>query len=407
MTLTINPINVLIIPLIFLSLLACQKIPITTFEHDAYIWQRKWTPALLDAMHQSSPYIKKWRILVAEITPSGKMQTFPINLLALALAKKNIVLVIRINGQLTSWNPKQTIHDIAALIKTLALIKPQIKGIEIDHDCATSKLQGYISFLKNIRALDEINHKALSITVLPSWLKSPFLTPLLSLTDEAVLQVHSVSDPKKGLINTQNVKKWLRAFDQISPVPFSVALPTYSSVIAWNQKGKIIGIESEVRRSFSRKNSKTIIADPELIFELITDLKKIHYQHLKGISWFRLPTKNDRRAWSVTTWISLLKGKKTPSQLEGIIINGYSNKTYDIHVVNTGDIDTILPQTVIVSSTTDHCYAADALKHYQYHQKKGTIVFQRTEQAILKIHQRHIIGWVHCDGQRITVDVQK
>jgi hypothetical protein len=400
-------INVLSLLLLLLGMIACQKTSTLPFEQDAYIWQRQWTPALRDAMQQSSPYIKKWRILVAEVTASGKMKTFPINWAALSLSKKKGVLVVRINGQLTSWNPEKTTHDIAALLKKFAAITPLIAGIEIDHDCATAKLQGYMSFLKKIRALDSLNNKTLSITVLPSWLNSPQLVPLLSLSNTAVLQVHSISDPKKGLINIQDVKKWLQAFDALTPVPFYVALPTYSSVVAWNNNGKIIGIESEVPRSFSRKNSQTIIANPLLVSQLVRALKQTPYQHLKGISWFRLPTKNDRRAWSMATWLAIIKGKKIATQLEGFVINGYSPKAYDIQVMNTGDIDTVLPQTVVVSSTTAHCYAADALRSYQYHQEKGNIVFQRTKQAILKIHQRHIVGWVHCDGQRIVVDVQK
>lgn len=380
-----------------------SKVP---FYHDAYIWQYKWTSAVIDAMKQSSPYIKKWRILVAEVSKTGEIKKIPTDITKYALNNKEIVLVIRINGQLTSWDPDKTTRAIAAIIKDFSATKMHIVGVEIDHDCATSKLQGYIQFLKKVRALEALKSKTLSITTLPAWLESRFLLPLLALTDEAVLQVHSVSDPKQGLINIRKVKKWLKAFDRLTPVPFYVALPTYSSKVAWNKKGEVIGVESEVRRSFSQKNTKNLISDPQLIANLIIDLEQSKLPRLKGITWFRLPTKNDRRAWSVATWIHLLQGKKVAPQLEVIASNGYINGAYDIYLINAGNIDATLPLSVKVSSTIS-CFSADALQYYQYHhQDSRTIVFQRMQQAILKVGQKHMVGWVHCKGKKVNIDVQ-
>jgi hypothetical protein len=388
------------------ALFSCKEMSTLSLEHDAYIWQYKWTPAVVDAMRQSSGYIKKWRILVAEVSKTGEVKKIPTDIAKYAVNRKDIVLVIRINGQLSAWDPAKTAQAIATLIKAFETSKMQIVGVEIDHDCATSKLQGYIDFLKKIRTLAFLKNKTLSITALPAWLDSRFFAPLLSLADEAVLQVHSVSDPKQGLINAAKVKKWLIAFDQITPVPFYVALPTYSSKVAWNKQGDIIGVESEVRRSFSQKNTKNLIADPRVISDLIIDLQQSNLQWLKGIAWFRLPTKNDRRAWSMATWIHLLQEKKVAPHLEVIAFNGYINGAYDIHLMNTGNIDTTLPLKINVSPSS-FCYAADALRYYEYHhQRNGAIVFQRVQQGMLNVGQKHIIGWVHCKGKKVTMDVQ-
>ena len=390
--------------LLFFSVLSCQKPLPAPFDHDAYIWQHKWTPALTDAIKQSSPYIKKWRILAAEVTLTGKMKRIAVNTTTPSLATKKIVLVIRINGQLNNWNPETTSQDIANILQRYATTNYQITGIEIDHDCASSKLQGYIAFLKKIRTLTLIKNKTLSITVLPSWMNSPHLKALLSLTDQAVLQVHSVSDPKQGLINIHNAEQWIKAFDNLTPVPFYTALPTYHSQVSWNNKGKIIGIESEVRKSFSRQQVENIMSDPAVINRLITQLHQHNYQWLKGIVWFRLPTQKDRRAWSLTTWLNVLKEKEIRPQFKGIAVHS-ANNTYDIHLLNDGSIDAILPSTIKVSSETTRCYAADALKYYQQDKKKGAILFTKIKQGMLKVGQRSIIGWVHCKGEVIKVDV--
>ena len=395
----------LLLLLLCFSLLSCQQPVALPFDHDAYIWQHKWTPELTDAIKQSSPYIKKWRILAAEVTPTGMMKKIAVNPSIPSLKVKQIVLVFRINGQFNNWNPETTIKDISNIIRHYTTTNYRITGIEIDHDCANSKLQGYITFLKKIRRLAIIKNKTLSITVLPSWMNSPLLTTLLALTDQAVLQVHSVSDPKQGLINSNKAKQWIKTFDNLTPVPFHVALPTYHSQVGWNNKGQIIGIESEVRKSFSRQRVENIISDPSVINRLIMQLHQYDAQWLQGIVWFRLPTIKDQRAWSLTTWFNVLQEKKIAPKFKGIALHSVKN-TYDIHLINDGSIDAILPSKIKISSKSGICYAADGLKYYQQDKKKGAILFIRVKQGILKIGQKRIIGWVHCKGEEIKVDVE-
>src|SRR3954467_10783303 len=43
-------------------------------SHDAYIWQRQWTPIVREAVAQSSDLMRGWRILAAQTDAEGRLQ---------------------------------------------------------------------------------------------------------------------------------------------------------------------------------------------------------------------------------------------------------------------------------------------------------------------------------------------
>jgi hypothetical protein len=56
-------------------------------------------------------------------------------------------------------------------------------------------------------------------------------------------------------------------------------------------------VESEVplERGGQRRE---LLADPQQLSRLATDMREDRPEHLAGLIWFRLPLANDRRAWS-------------------------------------------------------------------------------------------------------------
>ena len=68
--------------------------------HDAYIWQRAWTPQLVSAAHRSSDLVRAWRILLAELDRYGHWTTIAIPWNDVLSTKQPIVVVIRIDGRL-------------------------------------------------------------------------------------------------------------------------------------------------------------------------------------------------------------------------------------------------------------------------------------------------------------------
>ena len=45
--------------------------------HDAYIWQRAWTPHVIAAARRSSDIVRAWRILLAEKPNAAAGRPFP------------------------------------------------------------------------------------------------------------------------------------------------------------------------------------------------------------------------------------------------------------------------------------------------------------------------------------------
>ena len=52
--------------------------PSAPFPHDAYIWQRLWTPRVIAAAERSADLVRAWRVRLAEATATGGWVTVTI-----------------------------------------------------------------------------------------------------------------------------------------------------------------------------------------------------------------------------------------------------------------------------------------------------------------------------------------
>ncbi|KAG0755400.1 hypothetical protein G6F22_020623 [Rhizopus arrhizus] len=111
-------------------------------------------------------------------------------------------MVWRLAGRVDALNPAGTATRIAAARQAWRHAGITVAGVEIDYDCATSKLPAYRDFLAALKSRLGPD-SALSITALPTWLNSPELDALLKMADESVLQVHAVLNPTQGLFDAK------------------------------------------------------------------------------------------------------------------------------------------------------------------------------------------------------------
>jgi hypothetical protein len=74
---------------------------------DAYIWQRKWTPAVHAAVTQSADLVRAWRVLAAYSDEGSRLQTVAVDWKALKNSGRPVVAVVRINGQLAHYDDDQ------------------------------------------------------------------------------------------------------------------------------------------------------------------------------------------------------------------------------------------------------------------------------------------------------------
>lgn len=412
----------------------------TTQTHDAYIWQRVWTPALADAVREAAPAIKQWRVLAAQASSDTQLKRFEPDWRVLAESGRPVVLVVRIDGQLHNFDQQAMLGQIGMLYihwqERSAQHGITLTGIEIDYDCATRRLSVYADFLQRLRAhlltlsqktLPQDQSVQLSITALPDWLNAQELDLVLANVDHSVLQVHSVADPAQGgLFNTHAAKDWVQAYHKRcaeNNKPFLMALPNYGSRVNWDRKGRIATVTSEapVRGGVDiQGHSQELSADPQEISSFL--LQAFDYQalpQLKGVAWFRLPTAQDERVWAISTWLAVIRGESLRADVQALLTpSSEDSEFYRVMLQNNGSADAVQPARINLPTT---CVYADGVQAngytlqqeaYSQGDSQGNSggdqrFFQRQDQGLLRARQSKEIGWARCEvGVEGRLEVQ-
>lgn len=380
------------------ALAACGRAP-AELENDAYIWQRQWTPELIDAMRQSVADVRDWRVLAAQTDAQGRLRSFSTDRAALASSGRSVILVVRIDGQLAQWDENALLAQILALRQSWQ--GSPIAGIEIDHDCGTARLPAYTHFLGRLKA--GLGDLPLSITALPAWLESPALDGLLAQVDEAVLQVHAVQSPHAGLFDATLAVDWAQRFSTHTHKPFRIALPTYASRVSFDADGRQLGVESEVPNLAGGVSFSELAASPEAVAGFVAAIKKRPPEHLVGLVWFRLPTGDDTRAWSLSTWHAVMRGLPLSSRLSVRVRPAATAGAVDILLSNDGDVDVSLPSTL---SLPADCKLADGINGYVLVSDRNGLRLQRRQDGWLHAHRERAVGWARCAGADPRIDIQ-
>ena len=368
---------------------ACGRAP-APLSHDAYIWQRQWTPAVREALSGSTDLVRDWRVLVAQADRHGAFHTFAPDREALARSGRPVVLVVRIDGRLTSFDARVLADRIVAL--TAGWPSAQLAGIEIDYDCPTSRLPAYSDFLSTLRP--RLGALPLSITALPTWLGSRDLDALLAIPDESVLQVHAVQAPQAGLFDPAVAARWVDEFATYTRRPFRVALPTYGSRVSWNEDGSLLAVESERAALAAGATSAELYAAPETLMAFVAHLGTDRPRGLVGIVWFRLPTVDDTRAWSLATWRGVVRGQLDTRPLVITLQPGETpDAPFDVMLANAAATDAVPPRRVVLPSS---CDVADGIDGYRLHRVDNALELIADGARPLKARTRRPIGWARC-----------
>jgi hypothetical protein len=382
------------------ALPACHKPPVHV-SHDAYIWQRVWTPAVAQAMHDGAVDIRQWRVLAAQTDRAGRLQMFHPDISALVSSGKPVVLVVRIDGQLIQWNEALLLADTLALWKSWQGHGIRLAGLEIDHDCGTAKLPAYAHYLAALRSA--LPGLTLSITALPTWLHSPDLAAVLAQVDESVLQVHAVRNPRAGLFDGALAMRWVDDYAQRGDKPFRVALPTYGSRVSWDAHGRLVSVQSEVGVLDAGDDSRELLATPQEIAAFLARLQRDPPAHFAGLVWFRLPTSNDDRAWSLPTWLAVMRQQPLHGEVTASARAGSTAGALDLFLQNSGELDWPLPAAVVLPKS---CTLADGIDGYALGAGHDTLRIERLQQGLLRAHSQRVIGWARCATEGVQPHVE-
>jgi hypothetical protein len=375
--------------LLGLLLSGCEQHDAPPLDQQLYIWQRQWTPAHEAALRDSHDDFSTLRVLALQAFPNAGWSRALIDAPLLKADGRPLIAVIRLDGQLKSLDQDQVTAQILQLLADWQAQGLTLSGVEIDHDAGNARLPAYAEFLKHLRSALPDNIP-LSITALPAWLDSAQLPALLQTVDSSVLQVHAVSDPRRGLFDADQALKWAKAWARITDKPFYLALPAYGVALLPDDGGAPL-VESEVQLERGGER-RELLADPLALSQLGKTLRDEPPAHLAGLIWFRLPLASDRRAWSLTTLRAVARGEQLVSRLD--VTFSEHTGLYDIKLDNTGNLDRAWPTRITVK--THGCEGADALAGYALQQGPDLLTFTRLRDGRMPANGQRAIGWARC-----------
>jgi hypothetical protein len=380
----------LIVLLTALALLnGCERPDAPPLDQQLYVWQRQWTPAHESALRDSRTDFSTLRVLTLQTFPQAGWSRARIDPALLKRDGRPLIAVIRLDGQLKSLDHDEVTTQIQQLISDWQALGLTLAGIEIDHDAGNARLPAYREFLTHLRAVLP-SSLPLSITALPAWLDSPQLPALLSTVDSSVLQVHAVSDPRRGLFDPNLARQWANAWGRITSKPFYLALPAYGVALLPGASAAPI-VESEVRVERGGKRQE-LLADPQQLSRLGVELRADPPAHLAGLIWFRLPLASDRRAWSLTTLRAVARGDVLDSRL-ALKLTAQQG-LYDIGITNQGNLDSAWPERLTLA--VQGCEGADALAGYALQQAPDLLTFTRLRDGRIAAGGQRAVGWARC-----------
>jgi hypothetical protein len=314
-------------------------------RQEVYVWQRAWTQPVRDAVGQHGTNFAEIAVLKAEISWSTNRQPqltrVAVDYETLAKARRSVGIALRIgpysgpfappSGAPAMTNSKApsalrsagAVQDAsvtdylcnvaAGIVNEARTNRVPLAELQIDFDCAESKLDGYRVWIEAIQR--RVAPLPVTITALPSWLDSRAFQRLAAVTTNYVLQVHSAARPRSAsapftLCDPRAARRAVERAGRIG-VPFRVALPTYGYVLAFEPGGKFISLAAEGPRPNWPTNAllRTVESDALELAELVRGWTASRPEALRGVIWYRLPVATDKHNWSWPTLNAVMTGR--------------------------------------------------------------------------------------------------
>jgi uncharacterized protein YceK len=313
-----------------------------------YVWQHDVRWPIQSALAQLPPSLTTAKVLVRDDDTAIDWSPYTLSL------PKDAALVL-------VWRMTQQLADLQPLVELADDFRQAgvtVKGIEVDHDCPTSKLSAYASFLQAQRARVPVDLELL-ITALPTWAEdAAALHVLHEVVDGITLQVHMVRHPV--LFDEAAARSDIDAYVRVLGVEhLAVALPSYRMQLA---------------------DGVTQLVEPARMQRFGAEVAG----RIGRVVWFRLGSDEDHAAMSGTT-LDHVVGGRVPACAASVVqrVNALGSVDVDLH--NLCDVDVVAPLRV---DTTAH--AGVGIRGYSFQQ--GALV--TTAPHYLRPRQRVTIGAV-------------
>lgn len=384
----------------------------------AYVWQRRWSPEVVDAIAHAPANIHSLAVLAAEVAwVGGKPEVVPmrIDMKSLRATGKTLGLCLRIGPYPGPFNRDDaTIRMLGQLAASIVDEARQTgftpQELQLDFDCAASKLAGYTRWVQTLKK--NIHPVPLVITALPSWLHRKDFVALARSCHGYVLQVHSLERPRDvqsalSLCDCASACRWVEAAARLR-LPFRVALPTYGYLVAFDDQGKFLGLCAEAPSPFDVTGTRwrTVSADARALAELVQTWQKDRPALLQGLIWYRLPVAGDRLNWKPATFASVVAGKSPRSDVQ-VECKYPEPALAEIFLRNQGDADFAMTHGhITIEWSGGQLLAVDALHGFTVERNEASqlrLFFPQTEPCpSLRPEESWQIAWLRFD-QRTEV----
>ena len=371
-----------------------------------YLWQREWTPAVIDAVKETQRRMDGIVLLGAEIDWIGnkaEVVRATIDWKTVKRGAKPCSLALRVapfSGSSGVDNARiKFIVDVAkSLFDDARKHGVNVQEFQLDFDSAQKDLANYREWLRVLRSA--IRPVRFVITALPAWLDEPAFVSLAREVDGYVLQVHSVpvrNGESTTLCDSRLARMWVEKAARLR-LPFSVALPTYRCSAGYDAAGKLLGVAMDSVQPAWPPNTRVLefASDADEIAALVHEWQQARPRELRELIWYRVPVATDARNWRWATLSAVMAGRKPLHKLS-VVQEG--ENPIDVAIVNEGQADEQLDSAVTVTWSEQTLVAADALA--------GWIVDLARARAIFTIANGHHmrlppgatrkIGWLRYD----------
>ena len=383
---------------------------------EAYVWQRVWNESVRAATLDHSPSFKSLVVLSAEVSwKAGQPSVVRADLdfETLRLAKCPVGIALRVGpfaGPFSSRdNTSAVLADLAAsLVTACTSNEVRVSELQIDFDCASSKLDGYRDWIEAIR--EKTHGIRIVITALPAWLNEPGFRRLIAAVDGYVLQVHSLERPKSpeaefSLCDPRAAHRTVQRAARLGK-PFRVALPTYGYVIAFDRQKRFLGLSADGPELIWPEGAilRETRAEADAMATLIKDWTIERPQELTGVIWYRLPVAGESLNWSWPTLAAVMAGR-VPKASVRVEATHPRPGLIEVALVNDGEHDSASLPAIELRWQKARMIAGDGLAGFRIEKSTSDTVHLATRTSShLKPGERRKIGWLRLDKPETQVN---